>query len=84
VVIMGNDDACQMVRIGTVRIKMFDGVVKDLTNVRCFSNEEHYLSWSCGVERAQGDYGEWYSQDHEGVHGCDEGCQRQKLVLLEW
>ena len=26
VVIMGNDVACQMIGIGTVRIKMFDGV----------------------------------------------------------
>jgi len=34
VVIMGNDAACQMVWIGTVWIKMFDGVVRDLTGVR--------------------------------------------------
>jgi len=32
--IMENDAACQMIGIGTVRIKMFDGVVKDLTDVR--------------------------------------------------
>jgi len=31
---MGNDDACQMFGIGTVRIKMFDGVVRDLIDVR--------------------------------------------------
>jgi len=30
---MKNDDACQMIRIGTVRIKMFNGVVRDLTDV---------------------------------------------------
>ena len=34
VIIMGNDAACQMVGIGTVRIKMFDGVVRDLTDIR--------------------------------------------------
>ena len=34
VVIMENDAACQMVRIGTVRIKIFDGAVRDLTDVR--------------------------------------------------
>ena len=33
-VIMGNTDACQMVEIGTLRIKMFDGVVRNLTDVR--------------------------------------------------
>jgi len=45
--------------IGTVRIKMFDGVVKDLTDVRYVSQdeEEHHLSWSCVVERAQDDVG---------------------------
>ena len=81
---MENDDACQMVGIGTIYIKMFDGVVKDLTDMTCFSDEEeHYLSWSCGVKGTQSDIEEWYSEDHEGVHGCDEGCQRHELVLLK-
>ena len=34
VVIMRNDDACQIVMIGTVRINMFDVVVRDLTDIR--------------------------------------------------
>jgi len=34
VLIIGNDVAYQMVRIGIIRIKMFDGVVRDLTDVR--------------------------------------------------
>ena len=34
IVIMGNDAACQMIGIGIVRIKMFNGVVRDLTDVR--------------------------------------------------
>ena len=34
IVIMKNDTAYQMIRVGIVRIKMFDGVVKDLTDVR--------------------------------------------------
>ena len=33
-VIMGNDGACQMKGIDIVRIKIFDGVVRDLTEVR--------------------------------------------------
>ena len=37
VVIMGNDAACQMVGIDNVRIKMFDSVVRDLTDVRYVS-----------------------------------------------
>jgi len=36
-VIMRNDDTCQMVRIGTIRIKMFDGVVRDLIDMRYVS-----------------------------------------------
>jgi len=31
---MGDNGACQMNGMGTVRIKMFDGAVKDLTEVR--------------------------------------------------
>lgn len=33
-VLMGNDHACQVMGIGTVRIKMFDGIVRTLTDVR--------------------------------------------------
>ena len=34
VVFMGNDHTCQMVGIGIVRMKMFDGAVRELTEVR--------------------------------------------------
>jgi len=34
VVIIENDVACQMTGIGTVRIKMFNGMVRNLTDVR--------------------------------------------------
>jgi len=33
-VIMGNDVACQMTGIGTVQIKKFDDMVRDLTDVK--------------------------------------------------
>ena len=33
-VLMGNDHPYQVVGIGSVRIRMFDGVVRTLTNVR--------------------------------------------------
>ena len=53
VFIKNNDAACQMVGIGTIQIKVFDGVIREFTDVRCSSDEEeHHLSWSCGVERA--------------------------------
>jgi len=31
---MGDDGTCQMNGIGTVHIKMFDGMVRDLTEMR--------------------------------------------------
>jgi len=34
---MQNDDACQMVGICTIQIKMFDDVIRDLTDVRYIS-----------------------------------------------
>jgi hypothetical protein len=33
-VLMGNDVACKIVGIGTIRIRMHDGIVRTLTNVR--------------------------------------------------
>jgi len=35
---MENDAACQMVGIGIVQIKMFNGMVRDLMDVRYFSH----------------------------------------------
>ena len=41
---MRNDNACQMVGIGTVQIKMFDGVVRDLTDVRYVPQMKNIIS----------------------------------------
>ncbi len=37
-VIMGNDATCLVIEIGTVKIKMFDGVVRVLEDVRHISD----------------------------------------------
>ena len=34
VVVMGNDESCSTVGIGTIKIKMHDGVVRELNEVR--------------------------------------------------
>jgi len=34
VVFMGNDISCKIVGIGSIRVKMYDGIVRTLTNVR--------------------------------------------------
>ena len=33
-ILMGNDASCRVVRIGNIRVKMFDGVIKTLCDVR--------------------------------------------------
>ncbi|KAL5580785.1 hypothetical protein UlMin_013227 [Ulmus minor] len=33
-VLMGNDEACKVIRIGTIKLKMFDGQIRTLSNVR--------------------------------------------------
>ena len=33
-VLMGNDASCRTVRMGNIRVKMFDGVIKTLCDVR--------------------------------------------------
>ncbi|KAG6675871.1 hypothetical protein I3842_15G127000 [Carya illinoinensis] len=37
-VLMGNDALCKIIGIGNIRIKMFDGVVRTLCNVRHIPN----------------------------------------------
>ena len=34
VVVMGNDAICKVVRKGIIRLKMLDGIIKELVNVR--------------------------------------------------
>ena len=53
---MGDDHPCKVEGIGTVRIKMFDGIVRELKEEACTSTQkESYLSWcfrnveSCGM-----------------------------------
>jgi len=82
VVIMGNDDACQIVGMGTIRIKMFDGVVRNLMNVRYVSQIKKNIILVKAVE-SNGHKVTLDSQGHERVLSCDEGYQRQELVLLE-
>ena len=83
-IIRENNDARQMVAICTIRTKMFDSMVRDLTDVRYVPQiKKYYLNWSCGVKVTQSEVGEWYSQDHEGVYDYDKECQRYELVLLE-
>ncbi|KAL5537520.1 hypothetical protein UlMin_043650 [Ulmus minor] len=36
IVLMGNDVSCKVIEIGTVKIKMHDGIIKTLCNVRHF------------------------------------------------
>lgn len=44
VVIMGNDYACKIVCIGTIQIKKFDGVVRELTEVRYVPQLKNLIS----------------------------------------
>ena len=47
-VMMGNGSASRVVGIGTVKMKMFDGVVRTLTNVRHVPRLRRWLiHWEC-------------------------------------
>jgi len=43
VVLMGNDNSCKTIGVGSVKIKMFDGVIRTLTNVRHVSEIKKIL-----------------------------------------
>ena len=34
-IVMGNDAMCKVVGRGIIRLKMFDGMIKELVDVRC-------------------------------------------------
>ena len=59
---MGDDGACQMNGTGTVRIKMFDGVVRDLIEVRYVPQmKKNIISVGAWSQKAKVDIGEWCS-----------------------
>ena len=63
---------------------MFDDVVRNLTDARYSSDEEeHYLSWSCGAKRAQGDYGEWFLKIVKGSIIVTKGARGRNLYYLK-
>ena len=73
--VMGNDHPCNMEGIGTVCMKMFDGIVRELkgSEVCTSTQKESYLSWcfenvwSCGI------YIKWCSQDDQRLNSGYEG-----------
>jgi len=52
---MSNDHACQMVEIGTIWIKIFDGIARELTEMRYVLQMKKILSqlelWSQRVSK---------------------------------
>ena len=81
---MKNDDACQMIGIGTVRIKMFNGVVRDLTDVRYVPQMKKNII-SVGVVESKGLKMSWRmnSQSHEGVLVVMKGIRGRNLYYLK-
>ena len=69
---MKNDAACQMIGIVTVRIKMFNGVVRDLTDVRYVPQMKKNII-SVGVVESKGSRCHWRIEFLRLRKGCDEG-----------
>ena len=47
---MRNDNSCKMIWVGTVQIRMFDSMVRDLTDVRYISRMKKNIIWVGAVE----------------------------------
>jgi len=84
-VLMGNDQPCKIVGIGSVKIQMFDGVVRTLTNVRHIPDMCKNLI-SLGELDSKGFR---WSTEHgvlsvvDGTHTLMKSTKRKNLYILE-
>ena len=72
---MGDDHPCIVEGIGTIRIKMFDGIVREFegSEVCTSTQKESYLSWCFKNIRSCVIYMRWCSQDDQRLNGGYEG-----------
>ena len=83
--VMGDDHPCNIEGMGTVRIKMDDGIIRELKEVRYVPQLKRNLI-SVGALEALGPYGiytRWCSQDDQRLNGGYEGRPPGKSLLLE-
>ena len=82
---MGDDHPCNVEGMDTVRIKMDDGIVRELKEVRYVPQLKRNLIsvgafeniGSCGI------YTRWCSQDDQRLNGDYEGRPPEKSLLLK-
>ena len=69
--IIGDDHPCNIEGMGTVRIKMKDGIVRELKEVRYVPRlqKKSYLYWRFGSVGPCGIYTRWCSQDDQRLNG---------------
>ena len=71
---MEDDHICRLVGKGTVCIKIYDGTMRELKEVRYIPNMTEYnLSWSFENIGPQRDSWRRHSQDAKWLVGCSEG-----------
>ena len=83
--VMGDDHPCNIEGMGTVRIKMDDGIVQKLKEVRYIPQlkKESYLCWRFGSIGSCDIYTRWCSQDDQRLDGGDEGRPLGQSLLLK-
>ena len=82
---MGDDHPCNMERISTVRIKMFDGIVRELKEVRYVPQLKKNLI-SVGALKMLSlvvSIMRWCSQDDQRLNSGYEGHPPEQSLLLE-
>ena len=74
-VVMSDDHPCQVEGVGTIRIKILDGIVRKLKEVRCVPQlKKNLISiWCFGNDGSCGIYARWCSQDDQRLNGGYEG-----------
>jgi len=82
---MNDDHICNMDGVGTVLIKMFDGMVRELKDVRYIPQIKKNLISVVALE-AHGL--EFSDRDRlfkviQWLYGCVKGCQAQQYILVE-
>jgi len=82
--VIGDNHLCNVKGIGTIHIKMFDGIVRELKEVRHVPQlKRNLISGGVLETLGHGIHTRWCSQDDQRLNGGYEGRPLEQSLLLE-
>ena len=84
-VLLGDNHLCKTIGVGSVKFKIFDGVIRTLTDVRHVPKlKKIKIIWSIGFLWSQFYRFLWNSKSFQGCFSGHEGTEDKKPLQTGW